>query len=89
MQTAREFTLQRALVEVPPSPLHVVPTPPFLRALIRPLAAYQGPGAFDAVQDGTFFVTLPEPGDAWQAPAAPSCPARRCTRVCRAITCRS
>jgi uncharacterized protein (DUF885 family) len=66
MDAARHFTISRDLMPVPAAVLEVVPTPDFLRPLI-PLAAYQGPGAFDAVQRGLFLVTLPENGESWSA----------------------
>jgi uncharacterized protein (DUF885 family) len=66
MESARHFTLSRDLMPVPDTILEVVPTPDFLRPLI-PLAAYQGPGAFDPVQRGLFLVTLPEHGESWHS----------------------
>lgn len=66
LRAARDFTVEHALMRVPPAELRVVATPAFLRALV-PIAAYQGPGAFDQRQLGTFFVTLPEPGQPWRA----------------------
>jgi hypothetical protein len=66
MDAARHFTISRKLMPVPDAELAVVPTPDFLRPLI-PLAAYQGPGAFDPVQRGLFLVTLPEGGESWTA----------------------
>jgi len=66
MEAARHFTISRELMPVPDTTLEVVPTPDFLRPLI-PLAAYQGPGAFDPVQRGLFLVTLPENGESWRA----------------------
>jgi uncharacterized protein (DUF885 family) len=66
MEASRDFTVARGLMPVPEAPLEVMPTPDFLRPLI-PLAAYQGPGAFDAEQRGLFFVTLPEDGESWRA----------------------
>ena len=66
MRRAREFTLTRGFVQVPDVELAVIETPEFLRALV-PYAAYQGPGAFDGVQRGTFFVTLPPPGEPWRS----------------------
>ncbi|HEX6965780.1 MAG TPA: DUF885 domain-containing protein [Gemmatimonadaceae bacterium] len=65
MREARDYTATRALMHVTPTALEVEPTPSFLRAL-TPFAAYQGPGAFDQEQTGTFFVTLPEPGEPWR-----------------------
>ena len=64
MEASRHFTITRDLMPVPDATLDVVPTPSFLRPLI-PLAAYQGPGAFDPVQRGLFLVTLPENGESW------------------------
>lgn len=66
MDAARNFTISRQLMPVPAATLDVVPTPAFLRPLI-PLAAYQGPGAFDPVQRGLFLVTLPENGESWRS----------------------
>ena len=66
MEAARHFTISRDLMPVPDTSLEVVSTPDFLRPLI-PLAAYQGPGAFDAVQRGLFLVTLPENGESWRS----------------------
>ncbi|MEP7065636.1 MAG: DUF885 domain-containing protein [Gemmatimonadota bacterium] len=66
LDAARHFTISRDLMPVPDTALEVVPTPDFLRPLI-PLAAYQGPGAFDAVQRGIFLVTLPENGESWRS----------------------
>ena len=66
MEASRHFTISRDLMPVPDTTLDVVPTPDFLRPLI-PLAAYQGPGAFDPVQRGLFMVTLPENGDSWHS----------------------
>ena len=66
MDAARHFTISRNLMPVPDTILEVVPTPDFLRPII-PLAAYQGPGAFDAVQRGLFLVTLPENGESWRS----------------------
>jgi uncharacterized protein (DUF885 family) len=66
MDAARHFTISRDLMPVPDTTLEVVPTPDFLRPLI-PLAAYQGPGAFDPVQRGLFLVTLPENGESWRS----------------------
>ena len=65
MRAAHEFTVDRDLVTVPDGELVVTPTPEFLRALI-PFAAYQGPAAFDGDSRGTFFVTLPRPGEPWR-----------------------
>ena len=66
MEASRHFTISRDLMPVPDTTLDVVPTPDFLRPLI-PLAAYQGPGAFDPVQRGLFMITLPENGDSWRS----------------------
>jgi hypothetical protein len=66
MEASRNFVISRELMPVPEAMLEVVPTPDCLRPLI-PLAAYQGPGAFDPVQRGLFLVTLPENGDSWRA----------------------
>ena len=90
MEASRNFTIAHDLMPVPNTTLEVVPTPDFLRPLI-PLAAYQGPGAFDAVQRGLFLVTLPENGESWRShcraelpticsgsDATSSAPRRRC-----------
>jgi uncharacterized protein (DUF885 family) len=74
MRAAREFTESRQLVCIPPGGLSVVPTPPFLRELV-PIAAYQGPGALDEAQDGTFFVTMPPPEGKWRGPCLAELPA--------------
>ena len=66
MDASRSFTISRELMPVPDTALEVLPTPGFLRPLI-PLAAYQGPGAFDSVQRGLFLVTLPENGESWRS----------------------
>jgi hypothetical protein len=66
MEASRHFTITRDLMPVPDTALEVIPTPDFLRPLI-PLAAYQGPGAFDPVQRGLFLVTLPENGESWRS----------------------
>ena len=66
MRRARDFTASRGLVHVPDAELRVVETPEFLRALV-PYAAYQGPGAFDESQRGSFFVTLPPKGEPWRS----------------------
>lgn len=66
MEASRHFTISRELMPVPDAALEVMPTPGFLRPLI-PLAAYQGPGAFDPVQRGLFLITLPEDGESWRA----------------------
>jgi uncharacterized protein (DUF885 family) len=66
MEASRHFTISRELMPVPDATLDVVPTPDFLKPLI-PLAAYQGPGAFDPVQRGLFLVTLPEEGESWRS----------------------
>ena len=66
MEASRSFTITRDLMPVPHAELDVVPTPNFLRPLI-PLAAYQGPGAFDPVQRGLFLVTVPENGESWSS----------------------
>jgi uncharacterized protein (DUF885 family) len=66
MDAARHFIITRALMPVPDATLEVVPTPEFLRPMI-PLAAYQGPGAFDPDQRGLFLVTLPQNGESWRS----------------------
>ncbi|MBL8977459.1 MAG: DUF885 domain-containing protein [Gemmatimonadetes bacterium] len=60
-ERARQFLLARDLVTLPPQPLEVVETPPFLRPLM-PFAAYSPPAAFGDYRTGTFYVTSPEPG---------------------------
>jgi uncharacterized protein (DUF885 family) len=65
MRAAHEFTAEQGLVTVPEGELVVTPTPDFLRAII-PFAAYQGPPAFEGDSRGTFFVTLPLPGEPWR-----------------------
>jgi uncharacterized protein (DUF885 family) len=66
MRRARDFTAKKGFVKVPDAELAVVETPEFLRALV-PYVAYQGPGAFDDDQRGTFFVTLPPKGEPWRS----------------------
>jgi len=66
MEASRHFTISRELMPTTDAVLEVMPTPGFLRPLI-PLAAYQGPGAFDPVQRGLFLVTLPENGESWRS----------------------
>ncbi len=66
MDASRHFAISRGLMPSTDATLDVVPTPGFLRPLI-PLAAYQGPGAFDPVQRGLFLVTLPENGESWRS----------------------
>jgi uncharacterized protein (DUF885 family) len=65
MREAHEFTAKEGLVTVPDGELIVAPTPEFLRAMV-PFAAYQGPPAFEGDSRGTFFVTLPLPGEPWR-----------------------
>ncbi|MBA2683446.1 MAG: DUF885 domain-containing protein [Gemmatimonadaceae bacterium] len=65
MDAARHFTITQQLMPATDAVLEVMPTPDFLRPLI-PLAAYQGPGAFDPVQRGLFLVTLPDEGQSWR-----------------------
>ncbi len=72
-EAARQFTVVHELASVPEGELCVVPTPEFLRSLV-PFAAYQGPGALDEMQRGFFFVTLPEAGAPWRAPARAELP---------------
>jgi len=60
--SARRFVADRKIANVPAGVLNVIPTPEFLRSLI-PVAAYVGPGAYDAEQTGTFFVTTPNDGE--------------------------
>ncbi len=59
---SRKFVAERQIAKVPAGALNVLPTPEFLRSLI-PIAAYVGPGAYDAEQTGTFFVTTPHKGE--------------------------
>jgi uncharacterized protein (DUF885 family) len=66
MEASRHFTISRELMPATDAVLEVIPTPGFLRPLI-PLAAYQGPGAFDPVQRGLFLVTLPDDGESWRS----------------------
>ena len=65
MRAAHDFTVSQGLVTVPDGELIVAPTPEFLRAMV-PFAAYQGPPAFEGDSRGTFFVTLPLPGEPWR-----------------------
>lgn len=65
MEQARAFTVEHELMTVPDGALAVKPTPEFLRAII-PIAAYQGPPAFGDDDRGTFYVTLPEPGEPYR-----------------------
>ncbi len=65
MREAREFTIERDLMTVPPEEPEVVPTPGYLKPL-TPFAAYFGPGAFEREQQGSFFVTLAGEGEAWR-----------------------
>ena len=53
---ARKFVHQRDLAPFPPTDLDVVATPAFLRALV-PTAAYERPGPYEPVRNGTFLVT--------------------------------
>jgi uncharacterized protein (DUF885 family) len=71
MARARTFVAERGLAGMPDGPLHVVPTPEFLRPLI-PFAAYDAPGAFAADRSGYFYVT---------PPAASLAPAQREARL--------
>jgi hypothetical protein len=56
MERARGFVERHDLVAVPGAPLHVVPTPDFLRPLV-PFAAYSPPGPFSEDRTGRFYVT--------------------------------
>jgi len=57
LAAARQFVVQQALVSIPQGErLNLVETPAFLRPTL-PYAAYQPAGAFDAKQDGTYYVT--------------------------------
>lgn len=62
MERARAFVESRDLVPIPPGPLDVVATPPFLRPTV-PFAAYQPPGAFSPERTGWFYVTVPDGAD--------------------------
>lgn len=62
LRAARDFTVERGLMQVTDAPVDVVATPGFLRTMI-PFAAYQGPGPFEERQRGRFFVTLPADGE--------------------------
>jgi uncharacterized protein (DUF885 family) len=54
---AREFVLQRNLVTIPAGEdLDIVETPAFMCPTV-PYAAYMAPGAFDARQQGLYYVT--------------------------------
>jgi uncharacterized protein (DUF885 family) len=59
-QRLRDFVLRRDLVTFPEGErLHVMETPSFQRA-VCPFAAYLAPGAFEAEQEGFFWVTPPD-----------------------------
>ena len=62
LRAARDFTAAHQLMRVTGAPVEAEPTPGFLRTMI-PFAAYQGPGTFEEVQCGRFFVTLPMEGE--------------------------
>jgi uncharacterized protein (DUF885 family) len=63
MHRARDFLVEHDLVTVPPEEhLEVIPTPPYLRA-VMPFAAYFAPGAFDRPRRGTYVVTPSVDGD--------------------------
>lgn len=63
---ARQFILDRGLVDLPPGEqLQVAETPPFMRPTLA-YAAYLAPGPFERLQEGIFLVTPVDPA----APAA-------------------
>jgi hypothetical protein len=57
---AHAFVEARDLVSIPRDPVDVVPTPPFMLALV-PFAAYEPPPIFLSHQTGRFYVTPPDP----------------------------
>jgi len=57
---ARAFVAERNLVGIPDAPVEVVPTPPFLTALV-PFAAYEPPPIYLPPSRGRFYVTPPDP----------------------------
>jgi uncharacterized protein (DUF885 family) len=57
---AREFVADRDLMALPDAPVDVVPTPPFLTALV-PFAAYEPPPIYLGAPRGRFYVTPPDP----------------------------
>jgi hypothetical protein len=57
---AHAFVEARDLVSIPSDPVDVVPTPPFMLALV-PFAAYEPPPIFLSHQTGRFYVTPPDP----------------------------
>ncbi len=60
MLRARNYVKDHDLVTMPDSEeIKVVPTPPFATGLI-PYAAYLSPGPLESVQEGIFWVTVPE-----------------------------
>jgi Bacterial protein of unknown function (DUF885) len=57
---AHAFVEDRNLVSIPRDPVDVIPTPPFMIALV-PFAAYEPPPIFLEHQTGRFYVTSPDP----------------------------
>ena len=60
LERAHAFVEARDLVSIPRDPVDVVPTPPFMLALV-PFAAYEPPPIFLSHQTGRFYVTPPDP----------------------------
>jgi uncharacterized protein (DUF885 family) len=60
LDRARAFVAERDLVAIPEAPVDVVPTPPFLVALV-PFAAYEPPPIYLGAPRGRFYVTVPDP----------------------------
>ncbi len=60
LKRAHAFVEARDLVSIPRDPVDVVPTPPFMLALV-PFAAYEPPPIFLSHQTGRFYVTPPDP----------------------------
>jgi uncharacterized protein (DUF885 family) len=61
LAAARRYVVEHDLVTLPPDERLVVePTPEPLRASL-PFAAYEGPGPFDGLQRGHYWVTVPAP----------------------------
>ena len=59
LDRAHAFVEERDLVSIPREPVDVVPTPPFMLALV-PFAAYEPPPIFLSHQTGRFYVTPPD-----------------------------
>jgi uncharacterized protein (DUF885 family) len=57
---ARDYVIEHDLVTLPAQELTVEETPPFLRRVL-PVAAYEGPGPFEARQRGFYWITAPRP----------------------------